>query len=477
MKKIIVSFIFVVLVFTPVLNRSVFASSGNLVNPGFETGNLDGWIRGEVKDYAGVVSADVYTTPYDGTYMAVLGRPGYQLQPVGPNIIYQDFTVVESTLAFAYNIFTYDYAPYNRFSYLLQDLTTGATIYSYSQTAWGGNWGLKTTGWRLVDLNLSSCLGRRVRLQFNVTGTVDYYNPTWVYIDSELPSLPTDTVPPTTTATLTGTEGLNYWYLSDVVVSLMVSDNEGGSGVSQTKYSFDNTNWYTYSAPLTVNLEGIITIYYYSTDNAENSESIKQITVQIDKTPPEVTINSPVNGSIYTLNQTILADWLVRDEISGIASVTATAPNGAIIDTASLGTKIFEVRAVDEAGHEQIQTVSYSVHYLYKGILQPINPDGSSIFKLGSTVPVKFRLTDFSGQYISTAIARLYLSKISDNVSGTSLEAVSTSAATSGNLFRYDSSSNQYIFNLNTRSLSVGTWQLEIKLDDGDSEYVVISLR
>jgi len=42
----------------------------------------------------------------------------------------------------------------------------------------------------------------------------------------------------------------------------------------------------------------------------------------------------------------------------------------------------------------------------------------------------------------------------------------STSAATTGNLFRY-SGSGQYVFNLATASLSAGTWVALAKLGDG----------
>ncbi len=114
------------------------------------------------------------------------------------------------------------------------------------------------------------------------------------------------------------------------------------------------------------------------------------------------------------------------------------------------------------------------VAYNFSGILQPINADGSSVFRLGSTVPVKFQLTDSNANYISIAVARIYVAKISDGIIGTEMEADSTSAATEDNLFRYDSTADQYIFNLGTKSLSTGTWQIRIELDDGTSKYAKI---
>ncbi len=159
---------------------------------------------------------------------------------------------------------------------------------------------------------------------------------------------------------------------------------------------------------------------------------------------------------------------------SGIASQTGTKQSGEAIDTSTVGTKTFTVDAADNAGNPAIRTVTYYVRYNYGGILQPINADGSSVFRLGSTVPVKFRLTDANGNTVTSAAAKIYVAKISEGVAGTEMEANSTSAATTGNLFRYDSTDDQYIFNLGTKSLSTGTWQIRIELDDGTSKYIHI---
>ena len=129
--------------------NSVTASPSSLTNSGFETGDFTGWSTGTVTDYAGVtgtdnfeVFAETYTgtfhvSPYSGIYMARLGSPRYEGQPIGDNTIYQEFTAVTPTLTFAYNICTYDYEPYNHFHYLVKDLTTPSDIVYYEQTAWG----------------------------------------------------------------------------------------------------------------------------------------------------------------------------------------------------------------------------------------------------------------------------------------------------------------------------------------------------
>src|SRR5204862_8111778 len=102
-----------------------------------------------------------------------------------------------------------------------------------------------------------------------------------------------------------------------------------------------------------------------------------------------------------------------------------------------------------------------NVRYPWSGVLQPLNADGSSTFKLGSTVPVKFQLTGPAAG-ITNLVATLSLFKVSSQATGTDLDGQSPSAADAGNTFRYDPTTNQYLFNLSTKSLSVGTWRLRI---------------
>ena len=129
-------------------------------------------------------------------------------------------------------------------------------------------------------------------------------------------------------------------------------------------------------------------------------------------------------------------------------------------------------------------TITDKIHYTVVGLgfLQPIDMDGGSIFKLGSTVPTKFQLKDSTGNYVSTAVAYLMITKISNNPEGDEIEAVSTSAATTGNLFRV--ADNQYIFNLGTKTsqytltpLAKGTYRITAYLDSGQTITVKISLK
>ena len=113
----------------------------------------------------------------------------------------------------------------------------------------------------------------------------------------------------------------------------------------------------------------------------------------------------------------------------------------------------------------------------FVGFLPPIKNDSSSKFRLGKTIPVKFQLIDTNGSFVTNATAKIYVVKINeDGTIGNEEEGIPNNKKKAGNDFRYDSTSNQYIFNLNTKSLSEGTWQIRVSLDDGTSHTVLVSL-
>jgi hypothetical protein len=163
------------------------------------------------------------------------------------------------------------------------------------------------------------------------------------------------------------------------------------------------------------------------------------------------------------------------DAVDGALPAPCTRASGT---TFPLGTTNVTCTATDRSGSvaKRSFTVSVKVQAPTDGtfFLQPINPDGSSIFKRGSTIPVKFRLTGASAG-IKNLVAKLANAKVSNGITGTFVEAASTCGADSGNTFRYEG--GQYVFNLSTRSLATGTWSLKVDLGDGVVHAVNVSLK
>lgn len=282
--------------------------------------------------------------------------------------------------------------------------------------------------------------------------------------DPKTQTLKIDTTPPTISGAPTTAPNASGWFNCDVVVHFSASD--AVSGID------------TVTPDVTLTAEGAgQSVPGSATDQAGNSASTTVCCISIDKTPPQITISTPASEAEYLLHASVVADWSAADALSGLASVSGTVPSGSPLNTDSVGSHTFQVTAVDMADNEATQTHTYYVRYAYSGVLQPVNPDGSSIFKLGRTVPVKLQLTDATGAFVSDAIVQIYLAKISDGVVGSEIEASSTSAASTGNTFRYDAEANQYIFNLGTKGLSKGTWQIRLEVSDGASYYAIFSLR
>lgn len=100
-----------------------------------------------------------------------------------------------------------------------------------------------------------------------------------------------DETPPQTAIELSGAQGQNSWYRSDVTVVLTAQDEAGGSGVSKIEYSLDNGQTVqTYTGPFTLSQEGVVKIKYRSSDKAGNAEIPREAEAKIDKIPPEAKI-------------------------------------------------------------------------------------------------------------------------------------------------------------------------------------------
>ncbi len=102
-------------------------------------------------------------------------------------------------------------------------------------------------------------------------------------------------------------------------------------------------------------------------------------------------------------------------------------------------------------------------------ILPPINADGTSVYNQGRTVPAKFQVCDANGASIGTpgVVSSFVLTQI---VSGTVTTTVQDVVDTNNpdTAFRWDSSGQQWIFNISTKNLSANsTYVYTITLNDG----------
>jgi hypothetical protein len=165
------------------------------------------------------------------------------------------------------------------------------------------------------------------------------------------------------------------------------------------------------------------------------------------------------------------------DDVDGPVGVTCTPSSGSFF---KLGPTTVKCTATDSSGNTTTPAPTFQVTVQFQApgdgsfFAQPINPDGSSIFKCGSTIPVKFSLTGASAG-ITNLVAHISVARISNGVEGTYVETTSNAAPDGGSLFRY--SGGQYIYNLSTKGMATGTWSIRADLGDGVNHSIIVSLR
>jgi hypothetical protein len=129
---------------------------------------------------------------------------------------------------------------------------------------------------------------------------------------------------------------------------------------------------------------------------------------------------------------------------------------------------------------------AFTITYKFAGFLQPINYTAHqsttstdvSTFKAGSTVPVRFQITDANGNVVQGAKAEWLTPVKGSSTTQPVDEDFYSDPATTGTLYLYNSAGNHYHYNWNTKGQSAGFYyRIGVRLDDGQTYYVNISLR
>jgi hypothetical protein len=189
-----------------------------------------------------------------------------------------------------------------------------------------------------------------------------------------------------------------------------------------------------------------------------------------DKAKTLNAVNPALTGSIAGLKN--------GDAITAAYTTSATAGS-------PVGTYTIVPAAVDSSpsrlGNYNVTLVNGTLTVTYatgtcagsagRTVLQPLNADGSSVFKKGSTVPVKFRVCDANGVSIGSvgvvtgSVAAPVLLSKSTGAGGVDESVYSTTPDTS---FRWDPSAQQWIYNQATSNLTSGVvYTYKIPLNDG----------
>jgi hypothetical protein len=166
-----------------------------------------------------------------------------------------------------------------------------------------------------------------------------------------------DSTAPSTMATATkatspaSAYAFGDWSNKDVTVTLSATDNAGGSGVDEVRYTLDGSDptasaGTLYAGPFAVSLEGATTLKFRAFDNAGNAESIQTRTIKVDKIAPTIGRDAASDscsaaGSGGWCRGTQTAGFTASDSGSGLADSSqssftrATASEGFAVQIAS----------------------------------------------------------------------------------------------------------------------------------------------
>jgi len=274
------------------------------------------------------------------------------------------------------------------------------------------------------------------------------------------------TKPTISGSTASGTLGKNGWYVSPVQVRFTCGDALSGLASCQDDVTLSN-NGAGQSASGSAK------------DVAGNVGTASVSGVNIDNENPTITKVNVANG-FYTLGTTPAPTCEAADSFSGLDTCKVTVTGG----TANgVGTFNYTAIATDKAGNAVSQSGTYKVVYRFDGFLQPINDTAhqvgtaTSVFKAGSTVPVKLQLKNAAGNAVQSTTAPSWLTPVKGGAMSLPVdETVQTVSADSGATFRYDATAGQYIYNWKTGT-GGNYWQIGVKLDDGQTYFVTIGLR
>lgn len=159
-----------------------------------------------------------------------------------------------------------------------------------------------------------------------------------------------DTVAPHAIAIPSPAPNLNGWNNTNVTVSFSGTDSVSGSGLAGC----------TGAVVIDAEGTGVVSVGTCR-DVAGNTSKTATASSNLDKTSPSGKITTPVDGGRYVQGASVASSFGCNDARSGIASCSATVPNGSAIDTSTTGSKSFTVTAVDLAGNASTTSHSYTV--------------------------------------------------------------------------------------------------------------------
>ena len=275
-----------------------------------------------------------------------------------------------------------------------------------------------------------------------------------------------DPSPPVITKVVTGTEGNNGWYTSNVSVDWTVNDPESPNSLQTTGCNDQN-----------ITADQAEQTYSCSATSAGGSSGPQSVTIKRDATDPNVSLfDGPANGSEHYFGSVPAEPTCnASDALSELAGPCSVSGYGTTV-----GSHTVTATATDNAGNEATASSTYKVlAWDFRGFYQPVDMGGvHNTIKGGSTVPIKFELFAGSTELTDTAnvVQPLKYQKISCTTGVPTEDAIET-VATGGTSLRYDTTGGQFIYNWQTPTGAGTCYNVTISSIDGSSKTAPFKLK
>jgi hypothetical protein len=240
-----------------------------------------------------------------------------------------------------------------------------------------------------------------------------------------------DDTPPAIAAAVNPAPNAAGWHKSDATVSFTCSD--AGSGIGSC------------SAPVVVATEGAGQVISGTAVDQTGNSAMTSVTLNIDKTPPVITITSPANGATIVAS-VVTVTGTITETLSGVASVACNGnpgtPSGLTFSCnvqLANGPNTIVVDAIDVAGN--IGSSSISVNHVAGPGIAITSPAHGAAVPAGQLI-VTGMVTNSSGVEFgvtvnsipaaiqgSTFIALIYVNSDTSSIAATATTATGTTAS------------------------------------------------
>lgn len=215
----------------------------------------------------------------------------------------------------------------------------------------------------------------------------------------------------------------------------------------------------------------------------------------VDTEKPTVQITSPTNNAVYVLNAPLPVSFTAYDPEEGGAGTGVTSVEASVASTggsltypitplttstalpvnadvtvtvtanlvaAPIGSFILTAKATD--GASPVNTGEDSKSFTVKANVQPLQPISvqGKVFKVGSTVPIKWTFTDFNGAYLPP------FPSIHIKIDGPAVDERGAGDGAANIRWDVDDSGNATAYITNFQIPLVGLYTVEVFVDDVD---------